>query len=280
MADRDLVAALESRLVNAWPAFEVEVAEGWLLRFAEGYSSRANAAAAIVPGAGLDEGLVRHILGAFELRGVPACFRLTGLEAPEADGVLDACGLVSFKPSLVLAAELDGTLARDPGVRIEPAPKPAWIAAAAAAQDADKQDAAVLGRIVRLIRRPAGFATLSLDGQPAAWGFAVHERGWVGLYDIVVAPDLRGLGLGRRLVSTLMAWGREEGASRAYLQMREGNEVAHALYRSLGFDFAHRYTHRVVPGEARRERGPESVATTAPAAISPQAAASAPDGSA
>ena len=98
-----------------------------------------------------------------------------------------------------------------------------------------------------MIRQPAAFATLSLDGEDSAWGLAVAERGYVGLYDIVVAPNLRGLGLGRRLVGSLMAWGRQEGASTAYLQMRETNEVAAALYASLGFTTGYRYTHRVLP---------------------------------
>jgi GNAT superfamily N-acetyltransferase len=74
----------------------------------------------------------------------------------------------------------------------------------------------------------------------------VAERGYVGLYDIVVAPSRRGLGLGRRLVASLMAWGRDQGAARAYLQMREANTVAASLYANLGFETAYRYTHRVL----------------------------------
>lgn len=284
MADRDLVAALESRLVNAWPAFEVELAEGWLLRFAEGYSKRANAATPIVPGARLDASLVRHVLAAFETRGVPACFRLTGLEDPEADRVLEEAGLTLFDPTLGMRAPLDAVGPRDPSVRIEPAAKAAWVASAAAAQAGvgvagRKADPAVLGRIVRLIRQPAGFATLEFDGRDSAWGFAVCERGLVGLYDIAVAPDLRGLGLGRRLVETLLAWGQEAGASAAYLQMSEANAVAAGLYGSLGFTTAYRYVHRVVPGEVGRERR-GAVATTAPAAIRAQAPARAHDSSA
>jgi ribosomal protein S18 acetylase RimI-like enzyme len=75
----------------------------------------------------------------------------------------------------------------------------------------------------------------------------VYERGYIGLFDIVVAPELRGIGLGRRVLTSLMAWGREQGAHSAYLQVREDNAVARALYDSLGFSRAYRYTHRVMP---------------------------------
>ncbi|MDB5592248.1 MAG: hypothetical protein JWR86_2773 [Enterovirga sp.] len=278
MPDRDLVLALESRLVNAWPSFEVELAEGWLLRFAEGYSKRANAASPILPGARLDAGLIEAILASFAERGVAPCFRLTGIEDAGAEAALAAHGLVDYDPSLGMVAELGDELALDSSIRLEPAPKPAWVAAAADAYGGDKSNRDILGRIVRRIRQPAVFATLSLDEQDAAWGLAVTERGYVGLYDIVVAPDLRSLGLGRRLVTSLMAWGQRAGASRAYLQMREANAVADALYRSLGFTTAYRYTHRVGAEDERRRA--LTVATSAPAAISPQLSAKAADGSA
>lgn len=266
MSDRDLVQALESRLVNAWPAFEVEIADGWLMRFAENYSKRANAAAPIVPDAALRPDLVRAILASFEARGVSPCFRLTGLEEAGSERVLDELGFIDYDPSVAMVAPLGADLERDASVAITAAAKPRWIESAAASVGGDKANADVLGRIVRRIRQPAAFATLSLDGDEVAWGLAVTERGFVGLYDIVVAPRLRGLGLGRRLVASLMAWGRGEGASRAYLQMREANVVADALYRSLGFTPAYRYRHRVQAGAF-----PDAVATSAPAAISAQA---------
>ena len=114
-----------------------------------------------------------------------------------------------------------------------------------------------------------------LDDEPVAWGLAVLERGYVGLFDIVVAPDLRGLGLGRQIVCALMAWGREAGADQAYLQVREENEAARALYRGLGFIDAYRYTHRVSAA-----RVVSTVATRAPATMSAQATPSASVGSA
>jgi ribosomal protein S18 acetylase RimI-like enzyme len=247
MPDLSLVRALEERLINAWPAFEIEVADGWILRFAEGYSKRANAATPLVPGAQVDPGLIDHVLHAFEERGVAPCFRLTGIEDRRCEEVLAAKGLVDFDPSVCMVAPLGAELELDPSVEMRTAPKPNWIEAAANSYGGEKANADRLGRIVRLIRQPAAFATLSLDGEASAWGLAVAERGYVGLYDIVVAPSLRGFGLGRRLVVSLMAWGRDQGASHAYLQVREANEVAAALYASLGFETGYRYTHRVLP---------------------------------
>ena len=243
----ELTLALESRLVNAWPAFEVEIMDGWLLRFAEGYSKRANSASPLAAGARLTDDLIDAILTSFAARGVAPCFRLTGLQHGDAEALLERRGFVDYDPSLGMVAPLAGDHAVCDAVTLDAVPGRAWIAAAAHAYGGDKANGDILGRIVRMIRQPAAFATLSLDSEPLAWGLAVAERGFVGLYDIVVAPDRRGAGLGRRLVSHLLAWGHRHGATCAYLQLRETNRVADTLYRSLGFAPAYRYRHRIPP---------------------------------
>ena len=246
----DLTAALEARLVNAWPSLEVQVCDGWLLRFARGYSKRANSASPILPGASLDGALIDHIVHQFRAHNLPALFRLTGLEAPDTDERLAARGFVGFEPSVTMAASIEVDIPIEAALAITAGATSAWVREAAAANGGARADPAVLMEIVSRLRLPAAFATLSLDEQPSAWGFGVAERGFVGLYDIVVAPDLRGLGIGRQLVLGLMAWGRSQGATQAYLQVREENDVARALYASLGFHDAYRYTHRIMPGPA------------------------------
>ena len=107
MSGATLVSALESRLVNAWPSFESQIAEGWLIRFAKGYSKRANAATPISPGAALDDRLIDHVVAQFAAQGLRPTFRLTSLEAPGADDLLAARGFVEIEPSFGMMAELD-----------------------------------------------------------------------------------------------------------------------------------------------------------------------------
>lgn len=242
-----LVSDLESRLVNAWPSFEVQLCDGWLLRFARGYSGWANSASPILPGATLDDALIDHIAAQFARQNLRPRFRLTSLEAPSAAERLAARGLVEVDPSLCLVAEIGGEAEVDSEVTLSCAPTARWLKGAAAAYGGDNADHVTLGEIVSRIRPTAAFATLDLDGKDVAWGLAVAERGYVGLFDIVVAPELRGLGLGRRIMSSLTAWGRGEGATGAYLQVGAANEVALALYRSMGFSVAYPYVYRVTP---------------------------------
>jgi len=49
------------------------------------------------------------------------------------------------------------------------------------------------------------------------------------------------------LVAYLLAWGLEEGATRAFLQVDKANAAAIAVYRKFGFEPAYTYWHRVQP---------------------------------
>jgi ribosomal protein S18 acetylase RimI-like enzyme len=252
MADPALVQALETRLVNAWPAFETQIVDGWILRFAKGYSKRANSASPLMPGAALDDAAIDQIVRQFEMQRLRPTIRLTGLEAPGVEQRLAARGFVELEPTYGMVAalcemDIETQVAGEPTVLIEPKPTARWLKEVAASYGGDKANHTILKEIVDRIRQPTAYATLNLDDRPAAWGLAVVERGFVGLFDIVVAPDLRGLGLGKQIVCALTAWARKAGAEQAYLQVREDNQVARDLYRTVGFTDAYRYTHRVTP---------------------------------
>jgi ribosomal protein S18 acetylase RimI-like enzyme len=55
------------------------------------------------------------------------------------------------------------------------------------------------------------------------------------LEDLYVAPEARGLGLGRALVQRTLDRARERGCHRVELDTNEDNHQAIGLYRSLGF---------------------------------------------
>lgn len=253
MTNTALVQALETRLVNAWPALETQLVDGWILRFAKGYSKRANSASPLIPGTSLDDAQIDQIVSQFQAQNLRPTFRLTSLQAPDVDERLARRGFVEIEPTYGMLAALAEVASIEPQVELEQtvaidaAPTPRWIKDAAASYGGDKSDHVVLGQILARIRQPTAYATLNLDGRPSAWGLAVAERGFVGLFDIVVAPDLRGLGLGRQIVCALMAWARKQGAEKAYLQVRESNTGARDLYHTIGFTDVYRYTHRVAP---------------------------------
>ena len=55
------------------------------------------------------------------------------------------------------------------------------------------------------------------------------------LYRVAVLPDMRRTGCGRRLLSELFRIAKERGADALWLEVRESNQAAIALYRAVGF---------------------------------------------
>jgi ribosomal-protein-alanine N-acetyltransferase len=56
------------------------------------------------------------------------------------------------------------------------------------------------------------------------------------IHTLAVSPLARGRGLGRRLLGRVLDLGARRGASSAFLEVRQSNWAALALYRSFGFD--------------------------------------------
>jgi ribosomal protein S18 acetylase RimI-like enzyme len=248
--DLDLVHALETRMMNAWPAIYTQMVEQWIVRLANGYSGRANSASALAPGSKLSDSTRAHVESLFDAAGIRPLVRITPLADASVDAELTAAGWRLDNESLVLVAPLSGRERVDPSASLVPRATEAWAVANAASYGGVKANAEHLYAIVSRIRPAAVFATLREDGEAVAWGIGVTERGFVALQDLVVHPKARGRGLGRRLTTTLMAAGQKAGATRAYLQVSEENRVARELYEKLGFTEAYRYTQRVRPDGA------------------------------
>lgn len=79
------------------------------------------------------------------------------------------------------------------------------------------------GLVARREREIAGYAVFWLTGDDAELG------------DLAVTPSLRRRGIGRLLVVEAMRDAARKGACRLFLEVRESNAAARALYEDLGF---------------------------------------------
>lgn len=242
------VRGLEERAFNAWPALQTVLAGGWLLRFADGYTKRANSLNALAPHLRLDE-IIDVAAPLYARAGLPLVVRLSPLAGPEADACLEARGFSRRDETIVMTAPCPpGTWTIDAAARLGSAPDATWSEGFAAANAVPPAHRHTHDRMLAAIRMPAAFASLDGEGgRPIAWGLGVAERGRIGLFDIVTDPAARRQGAGRRLVTSLLAWGQAQGATGAYLQVVATNAPAIALYEWLGFRECYRYHYRIAP---------------------------------
>lgn len=250
MAGQVDLHALESAAFGAWPALETGLHAGWTLRFARGYTQRANSANATASSSTLGVRDFEAIEAAYAERGLRPIFRLVSFDAAAqaADAALAARGYRAVDASLVMTAALDDDDAARPWVPlVRQAPDAAtWLAHYRTVTGKGGAGQGTHLEMLRSIRGEVAFAwEPGVDGTPACCGLGVALDGVVGLFDVATSPAARGQGLATRLCAGLMAWGRERGAHTAYLQVVETNATAIRLYERLGFGVAYGYGYRV-----------------------------------
>jgi len=162
-------------------------------------------------------------------------------------GLLAEAGYRRIDESLVQLAPLTSAFTADPEVRIAAAPSPDWLARFADLGAVAPAHRATMTRMLTSIAGPVGFASIERAGRPVAFALGVVDGDHVGLFDVLVAPEARRQGLALRLTRAVGAWGRDQGAGLAYLQVVASNVAALPLYASLGFETAYRYAYRVPP---------------------------------
>jgi ribosomal-protein-alanine N-acetyltransferase len=89
-----------------------------------------------------------------------------------------------------------------------------------------------------LVAEETGRAARSGAGEPGLVGYVVAlvmgDEGEIA--DVAVAPAARRRGVGRRLLQRITAEMMEAGVRALYLEVRESNAAARALYGALGFE--------------------------------------------
>lgn len=240
--DRADVLACEERIVNCWPAPSTLLIRGFAVRFAHGYSGRANAASPIVIGANLEDGEIATIETLYREAGLSPTFRDTMLMTRATRKRLDRRGYVLKDASFGMVADLAGhAFLRRDDVEIAPAAGEEWLEGVSRFQTPDKRSPAQLGAIVGAIRVPARFATVRRDGRAIGFGYTAIDRGYAEIASVMLDPDARGQGIGRGLVEILLAEAAALGARHGFLQVEVNNRIAKALYQKLGFRDLYRY---------------------------------------
>ncbi|MGD9676324.1 MAG: GNAT family N-acetyltransferase [Candidatus Bipolaricaulia bacterium] len=242
------VRDLECRAMDAWPALESVESDGWVLRFSEGYTRRANSVHPLVEG---HRDLLEKIEEAERLyqgRGLPPTFKMTEASRPvDLDVALAARGYAWEAGTSVQVADIGPSERSDVAVETTWPETAAWREAFHRMRDVPAERRALHDRMLSRIASPAGYATIRRDARVVACGLAVVQDGWLGIFDVIVDEGERRRGYGEHLMHGLLAWGRGVGAQRAYLQVMLTNEPAITLYDKLGFRETYRYWYRVKP---------------------------------
>jgi len=242
-----MLTAFEELSLNAWPSLQTVVYDGWMLRFAHGYTRRANSVNPLYVSTLEAEQKISFCENLYESKNLPVTFKMTGQVYPsDLDERLAAHGYQKDAPTSVQVLDLDfATLDEWPEVNLEGELSEEWLDHFCRMSSISAINRDTLRKILTSIVPRHCFASLQSEGQIAACGLGVLQAEYVGLFDIVTNAAYRRRGYGTQIVKTILAWGLQNSARHAYLQVMLNNAAALNLYSKLGFAEMYQYWYRV-----------------------------------
>jgi N-acetylglutamate synthase len=245
------IRRLEELTLNTSPAIHQTFYDGWVLRASGTDTRRANSATALQPSTMPLQEKIAFTEAWYKVHGQPAIFRLTEqFSPPELDVLLDSRGYALEVKTHVMTCDLSKGIARGDytvpsGARVierseaeglDDVHRMKAVSPELHAQDVKRQ---------ALWKGPQVFLSLKTINGVASTGMARIEGDHIGIFNMRTASKARGKGYATLLVAYLLAWGMEQGAKTAFLQVDQANEAANSIYRKFGFVPQYAYWHRV-----------------------------------
>jgi ribosomal protein S18 acetylase RimI-like enzyme len=242
----DIIKTLERASLEAWPALKSEMYDGWVLRFSNGYTKRANSVNVLKGSSQNLSEKVEYCESVYRFNNLPPIFRITPLAPPELDGILAKVGYKLIHPTWVMTKAIHSqNLVEDWKLLISELGFDEWLAFFSRLSQVPIEREALHTKILSSINAPRLFASLKTGKNGVACGLGVLGGTNFGLYDVVVHPSFRRQGHGQKLIVGMLNWARCNNASIAYLQVMDENLPARKLYRKLGFHDQYRYWYRI-----------------------------------
>lgn len=245
-----LVRRLEAISFRSWPATTTTFDGAWAIRLTAGHpSKRINSVNPLDRGDQSDlQNRIVRVARRFQNFGRPLVFRQSPLAPPRLDRLFDAGGWRRFDETRVMVLDLQSAKLAGAVDQLALKDVGRWIDQCIAMGSVSVADKPGLSELIDLVEGEVGlFLTEDGHGIPLAAAMAVQYGDFVGLFEVVSNPEMRQLGLGRRMVRTALLWGLKNGARHAWLQVVSNNHAANKLYESEGFSEVYRYAYRQAP---------------------------------
>ncbi len=226
---------------NAHVALGTMQYDGWLLRFANGHTNRANSVSAIYPSTISFDVKVPYCEEIYKKANLSCVFKLTEEDA-ELNEYLEAHGYEAVTPTDVMILDLKDRIFQKGTCSFSVEPTEEWLHAYFAFEEiTDIAKQKTFRQMLSKVLVDTIYCSVIKDGEVVACASAAVEQGYMLLQNVVVSPKYRGHGYGQVVCESLIAQAKENGAHHTYLQVVRKNAAAVNLYLKLGYKRVYTY---------------------------------------
>lgn len=247
LGDSIMIKRIEELSMNAWPSLQTNIYDGWIIRFANGYTKRANSINPLYYSEKEVEKKINYCETLFKNRGLPVVYKLTRKSKPVGlDQKLAKEGYKKIDLTSVQILELVKFNAKETDkCLVEPKITDNWLNAFCTFSKITIEEKFTLEKMLMNSTLNNYYFKLIKDDSIVACGLGVQEDIYFGLFDIIVDEKFRRKGYGTRLLQEILSFARSNSAQKAYLQVVGNNYPAKILYNKLGFKEVYQYWYRV-----------------------------------
>lgn len=247
MTRLNVIRRFEEISLNAWPALHTLYYDGWIARFANGVTKRANSVHMMYESTLETESKIKHCEKLYTRQNLPVCFKITEIACPSnIDTILDNHGYRhEFDVSVQTMDLKNSGIINDNNSIIVEKSDDKWLDNYIKMNEVHPSKRPVLQKIIDNILCDKCLLTYRVNGIPVGCGLGVVEDRFIGLYDIVIDKNFRNRGWGKIMIENIMGWGISKGAEMSYLQVLTDNAPALRLYEKVGFKEEYKYWYRI-----------------------------------
>jgi N-acetylglutamate synthase len=221
--------------------------DGWILRFADGYTKRANSVNPLyVSNIAVDE-KIHFCESVYQKKNLPVVFKMTSSVYPlDLDGQLHTRGYQIDSATSVQTIDLNAV--NFPGAaeaEFQDELPDAWLENYCRMNAVPIVHLKTLEKILVSIVPKHSFVSIKSNKRIVACGLGVLQSGYVGLFDIVTDTEFRSRGYGQQVVHSILNWSKQNQAHTGYLQVMLNNRPALNLYAKIGFIERYQYWYRI-----------------------------------
>ncbi|MBS4218787.1 GNAT family N-acetyltransferase [Bacillus sp. FJAT-49711] len=238
---------IEELSLNHWQPLSTLLYDGWILRFAKGYTKRANSINPIYSSTLDLNRKIKECENIYARNDLRPTFKITPFVNPaNLDGILQEQGYFLIDYTSVQTVDLNEI--KEPilnSVKLDENIDLNWIEDFCRLNHIEEKNKNTMIQMLSNISTRKCIISLYHEDQVVACGLGVIEREYIGLYDIVTHMNYRNHGYGEQLILNLLKWGKENGAKYSYLAVLLNNKPALRLYSKIGFSEIYQYWYRV-----------------------------------